>query len=463
MSIQGARKTIAIIGGGPAGLAALKTVLDTDEFKAGLWHPTVFEAREKVGGVWLPAEPVDNPPLTPLYDSLTTNLPHPVMAFTSLSFPPETPLFPKAKAVEDYLLYYAHHFGLNTHIQLNTSVEQAVWTSPVWRVSLSTGRTLDFDWVIVCNGHYRKPRYPVIPGLDDWVVRNKASHSAWYRRPHELGSTVMVVGAGPSGQDISAEMCEAADSVIHSTIGTPASEDGKLKRRGRPIEFHPDGSVLFEGDIIEKGIDHCILATGYEVEFPFLSSDILRSTLPPPIPPLPTEAFNSSYHVFPLAKHIFPLQARYPPESLTFLGLLVRVAPFPILEAQALAVVQAYRTPLDVEAEAKDILVRYQLLTKASDAAHPKLDIARNWHKFEGEEQFDYRDETYRWAGGSIVVPDWEKEMYEEKGILRQTWVELEKSGEAAGWVKGVGKNGDHEWVDLLKRLLAYAKSKAAA
>ncbi|KAK0220244.1 hypothetical protein IW262DRAFT_1272962, partial [Armillaria fumosa] len=45
-------KTICIIGAGPTGLAALKTVLDTEQYKTGTYQPTVFEARDQVGGVW---------------------------------------------------------------------------------------------------------------------------------------------------------------------------------------------------------------------------------------------------------------------------------------------------------------------------------------------------------------------------------------------------------------------------
>jgi hypothetical protein len=43
---------IGIIGAGPAGLATLKTVLDSPQYKAGQWIPTAFEARENIGGVW---------------------------------------------------------------------------------------------------------------------------------------------------------------------------------------------------------------------------------------------------------------------------------------------------------------------------------------------------------------------------------------------------------------------------
>jgi cation diffusion facilitator CzcD-associated flavoprotein CzcO len=43
---------IGIIGAGAAGLAALKIILDTPQFKDGSWIPVAYEAREQVGGVW---------------------------------------------------------------------------------------------------------------------------------------------------------------------------------------------------------------------------------------------------------------------------------------------------------------------------------------------------------------------------------------------------------------------------
>jgi cation diffusion facilitator CzcD-associated flavoprotein CzcO len=43
---------IAIIGGGAAGLASLKVLLETPEYKSGLWQLVLYEAREDVGGIW---------------------------------------------------------------------------------------------------------------------------------------------------------------------------------------------------------------------------------------------------------------------------------------------------------------------------------------------------------------------------------------------------------------------------
>lgn len=412
----------------------------------------------------VPAPPTDDPPLTPLYDSLTTNLPHPVMAFTSYSFPPSTPVFPHASVVQKYLEDYAGHFTLTPHIQLQTSVKAVELDGSKWKVGISTGETSHFDLVIVCNGHYRIPRYPSIPGVAEWLSAGRASHSAWYRHPHDLGRTVLVVGGGPSGQDISAEMRRVATTVIHSVTGVIREEIGNLKRRGRVVEFRNGGEVVFEDGTTESGINHCILATGYEYSFPFFSDDLICSQFPPQIPPLPRDVYNSTYHLFPLAKHIFPLQTKFPATSLAFLGLLVKVVPFPLVEAQARAVVQAFVNPetLNQTQEAVDIISRYEDLRFQSSS---DLAIAKGWHKLKAFEQFDYRDGLYKFSvvtgdTGYQQVPEWEKEIYEKKDILRKAWVELINRGEADTWVRGVGEGGPHEWIDLLRRMARWAEEQ---
>jgi cation diffusion facilitator CzcD-associated flavoprotein CzcO len=150
----------------------------------------------------LPAPPTDDPPLTPLYDSMTTNLPHPIMAYTSFPFPPSTPVFPKASIVQTYLEGYRDHFHLSPYIRLNTTVSDIHWDaeSKVYKIALSTGETLSFDFIVVANGHNRVPIYPKTPGLSKWLQEGKASHSAWYRSPHNLGNIVLVVGDGLSGR-----------------------------------------------------------------------------------------------------------------------------------------------------------------------------------------------------------------------------------------------------------------------
>ncbi|KAJ7728409.1 hypothetical protein DFH07DRAFT_222179 [Mycena maculata] len=445
-------KTICIIGAGAAGLAALKAILDAPQYKAGLWKPVAFEARDQIGGVWLPdSAPSDSVlPQTPLYDSLTTNLPHPVMCFPSFPFPPSTPVFPAAVHVQRYLESYAAHFNLGPFIRLKTLVSDVRRESSKWTIRLNSGEIMTADLVIVANGHHTIPRYPNVPGIDAWLSAKKASHSVWYRRPKFLGDRVLVVGGGPSGTDISGEMRGACTTLIRSISGAVRDDSSEhFKIRGRTTRFGENGQVFFEDGSVET-VDYCILATGYQVSFAFFSEPLLRASLPPPCPPLPDTLYNSTWHIFPLARHIFPLQAVFPPTSLVFIGLPVRVAPLPIMEAQAAAILYAFAHPasLDVVAESRAVLARYAALD-----GNP-----RAWSVFQEDEQFDYRDELYAFAGEDVRVPRWLRDMYKAKALLRSFWVELERRGEADDWVRGVGEGGPEEWVNLLHRLLAAAE-----
>lgn len=399
-----------------------------------------------------------------MYDSLTTNIPHPVMAYTSFAFPPSTPLFPPASTVQTYLESYATHFKLTQHIRFKTNVldVRRQSGSHKWKVQTSAGDLLDFDLVIVANGRHRVPRYPDIPGLSRWISIGKACHSAWYRHPRSLGPVVLVVGGGPSGKDIFAEICTTGRTAIHSVTGGVREDTGTLKEQGRVVEFKNEDQVVFEDGTMECGVDHCVVATGYEISFPFLTKHIIQSGIPPVCPPLPQDIFSSGQHVFPLAKHIFPLQSAYPPSTIAFMGLMRKGALFPVLEAQSRAVIKVFEDPatLDSIKEVTDIAARHaELRSRFGDDA---VSIGKHWHKYEGQESFDYQDRLYEFAedddSARVVVADWMKEMYLKRAVLRTAWRELERTGEASDWVKGVGEGGTGEWVSLMKRLLTRAE-----
>lgn len=401
-----------------------------------------------------------------MYDSLAVNLPHPIMAFDCFAFPPSSSVYPPASGVLTYLKSFATNFDLWPHIHLNTEILHVDRdpSNSHWKVSSSTNENLTFDFVVVANGHYRVPRYPSVPGVDKWLKSGKASHSVWYRRKHDIGQVVLVVGGGPSGKDISEEMRSAAQLVYHSVPGSASRDTGNLRIRGRVVEFLDDDKVLFEDGTVEKNIDHCILATGYEINFPFLSESILKRSLPPSVPPFPSSAYNSTYHVFPLMKHLFPLQSQYPPTSIAFPGLLYRVAPLPLMEAQAHVIVKVWRDPgaLDPTQEAVALISRSEHFRHIFGDDEVRIAKAFLW--FEPMEQYDYRDELSNFAfSGDLEeiekrrVPDWHREMYVNREILRAEWRELEREGAAEEFVRGVGDGGPHEWEGLMRRLLARA------
>lgn len=224
-----ATKSIAIVGGGSAGLAVLKTILDLPPSTRSGWEVVLFEQRRDVGGVWLP-DPPGKPlsphhlPETPLYPDLHTNTPHPTMTYPNFTFPPNTSLFPGHEAVEKYLGHYADHFGLWEYIRVNHTVfsadwkgdgEQGLWEVEVHRHGNGKKRRHEvqrwtFDHLIVANGHYHYPYIPQWNGTEEWLAstspgepKREIVHSIYYREPDRYATRrVVIVGGGASARDV---------------------------------------------------------------------------------------------------------------------------------------------------------------------------------------------------------------------------------------------------------------------
>ena len=366
------------------------------------------------------------------------------MGFTDFIFPASTPLYPPAATVLSYLESYTDHFNLRPHIHFNTSVINAEYTldevSPsgkkmyTWNVSTQSVDSeqqinhFKFDWLLVCNGHYSVPRYPSMPGLSTWIASGKVSHSVTYRSPSLLplpsSAKVLVIGGGPSGQDIVADLLSSPliSQVIHSTSSPPsptiADINSKLTNRPRLSQFFTDSStVQFCDSSVDSSISYCILATGFKSSFPFLSN-YLRASIPPSIPPLPDILYDTSYGVFPLSRYLFPFSGTAHKPNIAFLGLLTGVAPLPLTQIQARAVLTLFEkldhpenSKMDWTQESLDILTRYEKL-KLKVCGNLNLDdeisetplsleekIAKKWHRFGPMEQFDYRDSLVEFIG----------------------------------------------------------------
>ncbi|KAG5912718.1 hypothetical protein E4U42_001967, partial [Claviceps africana] len=95
-------KSVCIIGAGPAGLVAAKTLLHNapaDDFTV-----SVFESRDGVGGLW-PASPSDTArPIQPLMEA---NQSRHTMHFSDHAWEDGAPQVPRAWQVGRYLEAYA--------------------------------------------------------------------------------------------------------------------------------------------------------------------------------------------------------------------------------------------------------------------------------------------------------------------------------------------------------------------
>ena len=195
MSILGGmtRGNYCVIGAGAAGLGALQVLRDEG------FAVDCFERGDRVGGHWHTD-----------YECLHLITPRDSSGFDGFPMPSEYPLFPSRDQMRDYILGFAAHHGLGTHIRFNTAVTSARPLDPSglsgWAVTTSDGERRIYDGVIVANGHLWDPFVPDHPGRFD----GRVLHSGEYRNTGDLhGDRVLVVGAGNSGCDLAVDAAQA--------------------------------------------------------------------------------------------------------------------------------------------------------------------------------------------------------------------------------------------------------------
>ncbi|KAG8743920.1 hypothetical protein FRC10_011106 [Ceratobasidium sp. 414] len=382
------------------------------------------------------------------------------MTFLSQNAAPSTWLFPPHQEVNKYLHDYEKRFNLRRFITFDTLVSRAFWDERANRNNRPENLSVEyFDHLLIGNGHYAKPYSPDFEGLDLWASHESRSvmHSMWYREPSPYRDLrVLVIGGGPSGNDVSDDISEVAKETIQSVRSSQDGQVGRITQRGAIDHFTADGLVVFKSGK-QAYINRVILATGYKFDFPFLPQLPLRDPEPDS-----TTLYNSGSHLYPMAQHLFPLQAPFPPTSAAFFGLPSKVAPFPLFEVQALlcARVMTGRINVDFDQEYHTALARNKQLLEAF--GHSAERAARAWHLLDtSESQFGYREYLWRLAGEpEQTIPAWTIEFYEKKFVIRDEWRELVKRGEADSWAGSVEKGTTEEWVDLTYRVLRRAESK---
>jgi cation diffusion facilitator CzcD-associated flavoprotein CzcO len=191
---------VAIVGAGPAGLAALRALT-----AAGI-DATAFERGRRVGGVWT----LEDRP-TAAYRSLHLITSRPRTEFAEHPMPAGTPDYPSRDAVGRWLESYVERFGLGPRIRLGTPVESA-------RRQPDGGWLVDgepFDALVVASGHNEVAAWPqpAYPGDFDGDQLHALDFGTG--RDYE-GRRALVVGMGNSAMDIATDVSQFADATFLS-------------------------------------------------------------------------------------------------------------------------------------------------------------------------------------------------------------------------------------------------------
>jgi cation diffusion facilitator CzcD-associated flavoprotein CzcO len=199
---------VCIIGAGIAGLVTAK-VLSHDGFDV-----VVFEKERELGGVWATCR---------TYPGLRANNSRESYAFSDFPYPDTADDFPTAEQIRAYLNAYTDRFELRPLICLSTEVVSVsrVATQKFQVLVQPPGArrmTLEFDFVVVCNGVFSEPHVPRFDGQE--LFRGVVVHSSRLSEPGMLlGKRVVVVGAGKSALDCAnwaARYSEASTLVFRS-------------------------------------------------------------------------------------------------------------------------------------------------------------------------------------------------------------------------------------------------------
>lgn len=362
---------IGVIGGGAAGITAVKELLERGVDVLG------FEKGDGIGGLWVYE---NTSGLSPAYESLHLNTSKGRTEFADYPMPAQWEDYPAAEKVAGYLQDYADHFGVTEKYIFNTTVTNVERDADGWTITTDDGEIFELDGVVVANGHNWDPRWPnpEYPGQ----FNGEQMHAHDYRKAETFrDKRVLVVGMGNSAMDIAVDASYVADDVMLSArhgsyivpkylFGRPAdATNGALavlpwKVRqviaqtmlgfavGKPQDYgllkpsfglfqnHPTisdtilhrithgevrpvrGIERFDGDTVVftdgsvEQVDIIVWATGYRVTIPFLSQDWL----------------GDDAEAMPLYKRVFHTAD----PTLTFVGLMQSTgAALPVVEAQS--------------------------------------------------------------------------------------------------------------------------------
>ncbi|MEO0499553.1 MAG: NAD(P)-binding domain-containing protein [Pseudomonadota bacterium] len=191
----------AIIGGGPAGLAAARAL------KAFAIDFDIIEQCDDFGGLW--NRDWDR---SPIYDSAHFISSRTMSHFDGYPMPDHWPDYPRHDQILAYVRDFARAFGLYDHARFGLGAVSAAPIEDGWRVETTGGEARSYRWLICANGATWDPAVPEIPGAFSGDIR----HSGAYQSAAEFDSArVLVVGGGNSGADIA---CDPAQRSAHAGI-----------------------------------------------------------------------------------------------------------------------------------------------------------------------------------------------------------------------------------------------------
>nr|CAB3486433.1 unnamed protein product [Digitaria exilis] len=185
-----------IVGAGPSGLAVAACLREQ-----GVPY-VILERADCIASLWQKRT----------YDRLKLHLPKQFCELPRMAFPEDYPEYPTRRQFIEYLENYASKFEIKP--EFNSTVQSARYdeTSGLWRVITSTPNASDMEyigrWLVVATGENAESVVPDIPGVDGLDAKVLTHVSDYKSGEVYRGKSVLVVGCGNSGMEVSLDLCD---------------------------------------------------------------------------------------------------------------------------------------------------------------------------------------------------------------------------------------------------------------
>lgn len=158
---------------------------------AGVDNFRIYEKASELGGTWR-----EN-----TYPGIACDIAAPYYTYQDEPNPEWSTRLPQGSEIQQYLLGVAEKHQLRKYISFDKEVAEARHDGQRWTVNFKDGSTEQADFVVACCGLLHHPRYPDIPGLNDF--KGAKFHSArWDHSVPLEGKRVAVLGTGSTGAQI---------------------------------------------------------------------------------------------------------------------------------------------------------------------------------------------------------------------------------------------------------------------
>jgi cation diffusion facilitator CzcD-associated flavoprotein CzcO len=142
---------------------------------------------------------------------------------------PWTHHYVKQPEVLAYLEHVVERHNLRKDMQFNTELLSAKWDdmAKLWRVELSTGKTLRVRYLVTALGLLSKANYPDIPGIE--TFKGQKVHTAqWPSGLDVTGKRVGIIGCGSTGVQVITAIASKVKSLTcfqrHPQYSVPSGD-----------------------------------------------------------------------------------------------------------------------------------------------------------------------------------------------------------------------------------------------